>query len=58
MNNYNLCELNISVDGEVTQAEWDFFGDIDVDISVLIHLCFLLAGLFGDRRGGAVGHFI
>ncbi len=36
-------KLNISVDGEVRQGEWDFVGDISIDISVLIHLCLLLA---------------
>ncbi len=28
-------KLNISIDGEVKQGEWDFFGGIDVDIFVL-----------------------
>ncbi len=32
-------KLNISSGGEVRQGKQDFFGNIDVDISVLIHLC-------------------
>ncbi len=39
-------KLNISVEGEVRWAEWDFLGDTDVDISVFVHLCVsLLLGL-------------
>ncbi len=41
------------------QLEWDFFGDTDVDISVLIYLlCFPLAGAFVvDTPGAAIANF-
>ncbi len=52
--------MNISVNGEVRQAEWDVvFGDADVDISVLICLCvsLLLQRFAVDTPGTAVGNF-